>query len=479
MPTIPAFVAGESVDADDHFETLDPSTGEVLARLAACGPDQVDAAVGAARAALPGWRDTPVAERSRLLSAFATRIRTDADELADLESHDTGKPRSQAAVDVEQCAQYFEFAAGAIRVLHGDVIPTGPDTLAYTRREPHGVAGVIIPWNYPLQITGRTVSAAVATGNTVVLKPAEEAPLTPMRLARTALEVGFPPGVFNAVPGIGEVAGAALAAHPGIDHLSFTGSVAVGRLVGTAAAQTFTPLTLELGGKSPNIVFADADLDDAVPTIVGSILQNAGQTCSAGSRLLVARERHDELVDRVRTAFASTRIGPGPDDPDLGPLISADQRDRVAGMVADAARESRLVTGGTVPEGDGLAGGFYWAPTLFADVDPGATVAREEVFGPVLATTAFDDPADAARIANGTDYGLIAAIWTRDVDRAHWLAHQLDVGQVYVNSYGAGGGVAFPFGGVKHSGHGREKGMESLVGYTRTKTVAVRTRPPA
>ncbi len=475
---IPAFVDGDSLPIGETFETLDPATGEVLATLSAGGGDQVDAAVAAARAALPAWRDVAVLERSHLLTAFAARIRAEADDLADVECRDTGKPRSQAVVDVEQCAQYFEFAAGAIRVLHGEVIPTSPDNLAYTRREPHGVAAVIIPWNYPLQITGRTVSAAVATGNTVVLKPAEEAPLTPMMLARLAAEVGFPPGVLNVVPGRGEEAGAALSAHPGIDHLSFTGSVAVGRLVGAEAARTLTPLTLELGGKSPNIVFADADLDDAVPTIVASILQNAGQTCSAGSRLLVARAIHDDLVDRVATAFRATTIGPGMDDPDLGPLISAGQRDRVASMVAAAGEQSRPVVGGGAPA-DVPDGGFWFEPTLFAGVDPHDDVAQEEVFGPVLAATPFDDERDAVAIANGTDYGLIAAVWTADVDRAHWIAHQLEAGQVYVNQYGAGGGVALPFGGVKHSGHGREKGFEALVGYTRTKTVAVRTRAPS
>ncbi len=477
MDTLTAIVNGERIGADTTFETLDPSTGEVLATVTASDAALVDRAIAGARAAQPAWAATSVLERSQLLSAFAARIRTDVDELAATESRDTGKPLSQSRVDVEQCAQYFEFAAAGIRVLHGDVIPTDDHTLAYTRREPHGVAAVIIPWNYPLQITGRTVSASIGTGNTVVLKPAEEAPINPIRLAELALEVGIPPGVFNVVPGLGEVAGAALSSHPGIDHLSFTGSVEVGRLIGAAAARTFTPIVLELGGKSPNIVFADADLDAAVPVIVNSILQNAGQTCSAGSRLVVARQIHDEVVDRVAAAFATTTMGPGLDDPDLGPLISAAQRDRVAGLVGAAAQGSHLVAGGHAPADDGLGGGFYWPPTLFADVAADAAIARDEVFGPVLAATPFDDLEEATHIANATDFGLIAAIWTADVDRAHWVAHRLDVGQVYVNQYGAGGGVAFPFGGVKHSGHGREKGFEALLGATRVKTVAVRIRP--
>ncbi len=475
--TVPAFVDGDDLAVTETLDSLDPADGSVLARLAAGGAAEVEAAVAAARRSLPDWRERPVRERSQLLQALAVRVRAEADDLADLECRDTGKPRSQAVVDVEQCAQYYEFAAGAVRVLHGDVIPTGPDGLAYTRREPHGVVGVVIPWNYPLQITGRTTSAALAVGNTVVLKPAEEASLTPMRVARLAREVGIPAGVFNAVPGRGEVAGAALSAHPDIDHLSFTGSVAVGRLVGAAAAHTITPVTLELGGKSPNVVFADADLDAAVPTIVASILQNAGQTCSAGSRLLVERAIHDELVERVAEAFAATTIGPGMDDPDLGPLISGAQRDRVAAMVGSAAADGVLAAGGDAPA-DLPAGGFWFAPTLFAEVDPDSTLAREEVFGPVLAATAFDDVGDAVRLANGTDYGLVAAVWTADVDRAHWLAHHVEAGQVYVNQYGAGGGVALPFGGVKQSGYGREKGLESLLGYTRTKTVVVRTRGP-
>jgi aldehyde dehydrogenase (NAD+)/betaine-aldehyde dehydrogenase len=317
------------------------------------------------------------------------------------------------------------------------------------------------------------VAPALAAGNACVLKPAEEAPLTPIRIGRLALEAGVPPGVLNVVPGLGETAGAALANHPRLGHLSFTGSPEVGRLVGKAAAENVVPVTLELGGKSPNIVFADANVEGAVPAIVNSILQNAGQTCSAGSRLLVERRVHDELVDAVAKRFAGTRIGPGVEDPDLGPLISRTQHERVLGFVEQAGG-SKLVCGGRAPAEERLARGFFVEPTLFDDVDPASPLGREEVFGPVLAVTSFDDPQEAVELANATDYGLIAAVWTRDVARAHRLARDLQCGQVYVNTYGAGGGVELAFGGYKQSGHGREKGFEGLLAYTRTKTVVVR-----
>jgi aldehyde dehydrogenase (NAD+) len=470
-----ALVGGEPVDPGATFTVFDPSTGQPIAEVARCGSREIDLAVEAAWQAFEGgWRETTRAERSRALRNLAEAIRRERDQLARLESTDTGKPLRQARTDVDVAARYFEFYADTAEALAGETIPVGAEIFAYTLREPFGVTAHVIPWNYPIQIASRTLAPALAAGNCCVLKPAEEAPLTPLRVGQLALEAGFPPGVVNVVPGLGEEAGAPLAAHPRIAHLAFTGSVEIGRIVGVAAAQNCVPVTLELGGKSPNVVFDDADLATALPVVVSSILQNAGQTCSAGSRLLVHESVHERVVDEVRSRFETVRIGPGPEDPDLGPLISNDQRERVGGFVERAREQSRLVTGGEPPGDARLGDGYFWAPTLFDDVDPGAGIAQEEVFGPVLAVTPFADDEEALSIADGTPYGLIAAVWTRDVARAHRFAHELRVGQVYVNTYGAGGGVELPFGGWKLSGHGREKGFEAMRGYTQTKTVAVK-----
>ncbi len=472
-------IGGEWVEAEGGgtFETRDPATGAVLAMVPRARAVDVDQAVAAARRAFEAgpWPATTPAERGRILGRIAAGIRAKADELARLETLDTGKPLRQARADVEVAARYFEFYAGAADKLLGQVIPLGPGFLDYTLREPWGVCAQIVPWNYPIQIGARGIAPALAAGNCVVSKPAEETPLTALRLGAIALEAGLPPGVLNVVTGYGEEAGAALAAHPGINHLAFTGSVEVGTLVMQAAAKNIVPVNLELGGKSPNIVFADADPAAAVPVVVNSIIQNAGQTCSAGSRMLVQRRVHDEWVERVSARMREVKLGPGLEDPELGPLISEGQLNRVMGYLDVARREgAEVVAGGGRPGDSKLAKGHFVQPTLVDRVKPEMRIAQEEVFGPVLAVLPFDEVEEAAALANATEYGLVAAIWTRDLSRAHSLARQLKVGQVYVNTYGAGGGVEFPFGGYKKSGFGREKGLEALLTYTQVKNVCVK-----
>ncbi len=483
MPTLPLLGASNHVFIGGHWrdgatrETLpllNPSDGSLLARIARGNAADIDAAVHAAQAALDGeWGRLTAAERGRALMRLSMRVIDAADDLAQLEALDVGKPLKQAKADALALARYLEFYAGAADKVMGETIPYANGTTAFTLREPHGVTGHIVPWNYPMQIIGRSVGAALAMGNACVLKPAEEACLTALAFAQLAAESGLPAGALNVVPGLGEEAGAALSSHPGVAHLSFTGSVAVGRLVQAAAAKNTIPVTLELGGKSPQLVFADAELDAALPFLVNAGIQNAGQTCSAGSRILVERSRFDEVVQRLTERYRALRVGPALADLDVGPLISARQREIVERYLA-IARESGLTVAAQAALGSEVpAGGFYVRPTLLAPVGDAHTLAQEEIFGPVQVVIPFDDEADALRIANGTAYGLVAGVWTANGSRALRVARALKCGQVYINNYGAGGGIELPFGGVKASGHGREKGFEALYGFSALKTIAI------
>ena len=449
----------------------DPSTGEIFAEIGRGTAADVDEAVAAAEAArLGAWGRLTATERGRILTRIGQAVLERAEELAVLESRDVGKPLKQARADALALARYLEFYGGAADKIMGETIPYLDGYTVWTLREPHGVTGHIVPWNYPMQIIGRSVGAALAMGNAAVLKPAEEASLTALAFARIAMDAGLPAGALNVVTGLGEEAGAALSAHPGVHHVSFTGSVGVGVLIQQAAARNAVPVTLELGGKSPQVVFADADLDRALPFLVNAGVQNAGQTCSAASRILVERSRYAEVVDRMAEAYRALRVGPALADLEVGPLISARQKQIVEGYLAQAGDLDIAATAQIVA--DAPVGGHYVAPHLLAGASGNHRLAQEEIFGPVQVVIPFDDEDQGVSIANGTEYGLVAAAWTQDGSRALRMSRRLRAGQVFLNNYGAGGGVELPFGGVGKSGHGREKGFEALYGFSTLKTVA-------
>ena len=456
--------------ADNTLTLINPSDGSHLAEIAAGQAKDIDDAVQAAHVARSGpWGRMSATERGRILTDIGRAVLERVDELAEIEAHDVGKPLSQARADAIALARYMEFYGGAADKIMGETIPYLDGYTVYTLREPHGVTGHIVPWNYPMQIIGRSVGAALAMGNACVLKPAEVACLTALAFAHIAQDAGLPDGALNVVPGLGPEAWAALAAHAGVHHISFTGSVRTGALVQQAAGTNVVPVTLELGGKSPQLVFDDADLDAALPFLVNAGIQNAGQTCSASSRILVQRSVYTTVRDRMAEAYRSLTVGPAMDDLHVGPLISARQKQIVEEFLAQGA-DLKIAARGMLQNAQDT--GAYVVPTLFDDVSPDHPLARDEIFGPVQVLIPFDTEAEALSIANSTDYGLVASIWTANGARQMRLAKQLRAGQVFINNYGAGGGVELPFGGVGKSGHGREKGFEALYGFSTLKTVA-------
>jgi aldehyde dehydrogenase (NAD+) len=477
IPFDPAhvFIGGQwrAPASGTYINLFNPSTSEVIGQIARANAKDVDAAVAAAHKALAGaWGQMSAMERGRVLGRIGKAVLEHADTLAELEALDVGKPLGQARNDVQALARYMEFYGGAADKIHGDSIPYLRDYTVYTLREPLGVTGHIIPWNYPMQIIGRSLGAALTMGNACVLKPSEEACLTALYFARIAHEAGLPAGALNVVPGTGEEAGAALCRHEGVAHISFTGSVAAGAKVQAASASHVAPVTLELGGKSPQLVFADADLDRALPFLLNAGIQNAGQTCSAASRILVERKIYAEVLERLSARYRALKAGPAMDDLDVGPLISARQLARVQGFLDQANQDGITVAArgeimASVPKG-----GHYLRPALLADVPPAHTLAQDEIFGPVQMVMPFENEAEALALANGTAFGLVAGVWTSDGARQMRLAKNLRAGQVFINNYGAGGGVELPFGGVGRSGHGREKGFAALYGFSTLKTIA-------
>jgi aldehyde dehydrogenase (NAD+)/betaine-aldehyde dehydrogenase len=471
------FINGELVEpqSGDVRELTEPASGAALARAAMAGPTDVDRAVQAARAALGGpWGKTPPTERSRLLHALADAVHANRRELAELEARNVGKAISSVKAELAQAVENFRFYASAIASIAGRSNPVGGSLLFYSLKEPVGVVGQVVPWNYPLMMATWKLAPALAAGCTVVLKPDPATPVTALRLAELAAEVGFPEGVINIVPGDGPTTGAHLVRHPDVDKVAFTGSTRTGGEIMRLCSETVKRVSLELGGKSPNVVFADANLAEAIPSSVWSIFYSAGQSCEARSRLLVERTAYDDFVAQFAEKARALRVGdPLDTETQMGSLISTMHRDKVHRFVTAGRDEgAEVVTGGEPPDGTGA----FYPPTVLAKVDNRMLVAQEEIFGPVVTVIPFDDEQDAIRIANDTKYGLFATVWTGDPARGHRIAARIKAGEVGINMpYTAFPGI--PFGGYKQSGFGRELGLETLDMYLETKSVLVSTSP--
>jgi betaine-aldehyde dehydrogenase len=471
------YIDGEFVDpvSTERLDVIDPATNDVIAHVPDAGQADVARAVAAARVAFDAgpWKDTTAQDRGRILFKLADVVRQRAAELSELETRNSGKPIVEAEYDIADVATCFEYYGGLATKIHGDVIPVPDNAISLALREPIGVAGQIIPWNYPLLMAAWKLAPAICAGCTTVLKPAEQTPLTILELASSFAEIGLPPGVVNIVTGAGETAGAALVEHPDVDKIAFTGSVPVGKIIMRAAADTLKKVTLELGGKSPNIFFADADIEAAVDGALFGIFLNQGEMCSAGSRILVQRPIYSKLVEAMVEKARAIKIGSPLDrDTRMGALISREQFERVRHFQEIGKTEARVAVGGGRASGGALDRGFFVEPTIFYDVDNSARIAREEIFGPVASVIPFDDESEALRIANDTYYGLAAAVWTRDIFRAMRAVKQLRAGIVWVNhmqpTY-----VEAPWGGYKHSGVGRELGKWGVEEYLNVKQVHI------